>query len=87
MTPRIPGYDAFIPHFEPSTFVLKYIGLAIFALNFAFWKVFKGTRWVRPSSVDLHSDRQEFFQAESIEDARWKTSVWTKMVGKLRRKQ
>jgi amino acid transporter len=66
--------------------VLKYIGLAIFALNFACWKVFKGTRWIDPASVDLHSGRQEFFQVESVEDARWKGSFWAGVVARLKRR-
>jgi hypothetical protein len=45
-----------MPHFNLN--VLKNIGLAIFALNFACWKVVKGTQWIHPSCVDLHSGQR-----------------------------
>lgn len=57
------GYDAFVPHFKARTFVLKYLGIVLFGGNFAFWKLFRRTRWIRAADVDLVTNRQEFGDA------------------------
>ncbi|KAL4938467.1 hypothetical protein BDV06DRAFT_225950 [Aspergillus oleicola] len=54
------GYDAFIPHFKADTFVLRYIGIVVYVGNFLFWRFWKGTRWVRPSEMDLTSGLHDF---------------------------
>jgi amino acid permease len=53
------GYNAFIPHFTTSTFVLKYLGLVLFVVNFLLWKFFKGTIRVHADTMDLLTGRQE----------------------------
>ncbi|KAJ3523813.1 hypothetical protein NM208_g8688 [Fusarium decemcellulare] len=59
------GYDAFIPHFKPDILVLKYIGTLIFLANVTWWKLYKGTKWVSPSEVNLATGRWEFDNVES----------------------
>ncbi|PWY64978.1 hypothetical protein BO94DRAFT_579946 [Aspergillus sclerotioniger CBS 115572] len=58
--PRNKGYDAFVPHFTVSTFILKYVGTVLFALNAGLWKVFRGTRYHKPKEVDLVSGWRMF---------------------------
>lgn len=55
----VPGYDAFIPHFKASTFVLKYLGIVIFCGNVLVWKLVKRTKRVRATAVDLVTGRQD----------------------------
>jgi amino acid transporter len=59
------GYDAFIPHFSAKTFVLKYLGLVLFAMNILFWKYGKGGRRLSASRVDLVTGRREFEEVVS----------------------
>lgn len=61
---RDPGYDAFIPHFKASTFILKYLGIIIFVLNVVWWKIMKGTEKIQSSRVDLSTGRREFERHE-----------------------
>jgi amino acid permease len=72
------GYDAFIPHFKPDVFILKYIGVIVFVVNYTWWKIFKRTEIIDSSSVDLISDRREFLERESPQDAEWKRPWWKK---------
>lgn len=78
------GYDAFIPHFKPSDFVLKYLGTVIFIGNITFWKIFKKTKLHRPEDVDLVTGRREFEEVETTDDHRWNDSWWKNVGAKLR---
>ncbi|KAH7013332.1 amino acid permease/ SLC12A domain-containing protein [Ilyonectria destructans] len=79
------GYDAFIPHFKPDVFVLKYLGSFLFVGNIIWWKIYKGTTKIAPEAVDLVSGRREFEEAESTQDSRWNGSFWKDTINKLRR--
>ncbi|KAM5352920.1 hypothetical protein ACJ41O_005642 [Fusarium nematophilum] len=79
------GYDAFIPHFKPEVFVLKYIGSVLFVGNIVWWKMFKGTKRLAPTSVDLVTGRREFEEMESKEDQSWNEGFWKKTLNRARR--
>ncbi|EYB23453.1 hypothetical protein FG05_11458 [Fusarium graminearum] len=53
------GYDAFIPHFKPETFVLKYLGTLIFVINVCWWKIRNKTTFWRLTDIDLVTGRRE----------------------------
>lgn len=36
---------------------LSYVGVPIFFVAFIFWKVFKRTKWVKPSEADIWSGK------------------------------
>ncbi|GKU10837.1 hypothetical protein FLAG1_11642 [Fusarium langsethiae] len=72
------GYDAFIPHFKPDIFILKYLGTAIFVFNFVWWKIAKKTTFWSASAVDLSSGRREWEETERQEDAHWNGGFWKK---------
>ena len=65
---HLQGYDAFIPHFKTSTFVLKYLGIVVFCGDFVFWKLFKGTKRIKATSVDLVTGRQDAQEADQGEE-------------------
>lgn len=81
----LTGYDAFIPHFKPDVFVLKYLGSFLFVGNIIWWKIYKGTAKIAPEAVDLVSGRREFEESESTQDSRWNGSFWKDTISKLRR--
>lgn len=79
----VVGYDAFIPHFKPSTFILKYLGIIIFIGNIAGWKLLKHTKKINAQNVDLATGRREFEDTDSTDDLEkgiWQ-SVLTKVMG------
>lgn len=53
------GYNAFIPEFSTSTFMTSYIGIIVYLFNITSWKVWKGTKKVELTSMDLSSGRLE----------------------------
>ncbi|CAJ0547377.1 Ff.00g041310.m01.CDS01 [Fusarium sp. VM40] len=71
------GYDAFIPHFKPETFVLKYLGTAIFVFNIAWWKIAHKTKFWSAKEIDLTTGRRQWEETESKNDAEW-NSGWFK---------
>ncbi|KAH8646293.1 amino acid permease/ SLC12A domain-containing protein [Xylariales sp. PMI_506] len=75
------GYTAFIPHFTVSTFILKYLGVALFFLNYILWKFLKRTKAVSASEMDLVTGRQEFDGYENEEAADHKLSIWERVIG------
>ncbi|KAK7403504.1 hypothetical protein QQX98_010734 [Neonectria punicea] len=79
------GYDAFIPHFKPEVFVLKYVGTVLFVGNIVWWKLYKKTTFIAPKLVNLVSGRRKFEEMESKDDSRWKGSFWKDNLSKLRR--
>ncbi|KAI9164138.1 Aspartate aminotransferase [Paramyrothecium foliicola] len=81
------GYDAFIPHFKPDTFILKYLGTILFLLNVVFWKIFKKTKRIKATEVDLITGRRQFEEMESTGDEQWKESWWKAAVGKLKHRK
>ena len=52
------GFDVFVP-FSVQGFVPSYFGIAFAALTFVFWKVWKGTKMVKPAEMDLWSGKAE----------------------------
>jgi len=78
------GYNAFIPKFDVTNLVLKYIGVLIYVLNIFFWKIFKKTSRVKASTMDLNSEQnrfineqaEELFMEESAGKFPWWKRVW-----------
>ena len=54
------GYGAFFPHFQVDKFLTSYIGIPVFLINIAWWKIFKKTKAVRPEEADLVTGRRSF---------------------------
>ncbi|KAH7111650.1 amino acid permease/ SLC12A domain-containing protein [Dactylonectria estremocensis] len=79
------GYDAFIPHFKPDVFILKYIGSIIFVGNIAWWKIFKKTKRHNSTSVDLVTGRREFEEMETKNDRRWNEGILKNILNKFKR--
>lgn len=46
-----------IKPFQRDDFITAYIGIPIYFVLFAFWKIFKRTRWVRPAEADIFSGK------------------------------
>ncbi|KAL5605945.1 hypothetical protein FOVSG1_006092 [Fusarium oxysporum f. sp. vasinfectum] len=59
------GYDAFIPHFKPDIFVLKYLGSVLFIFNVLWWKTIKKTSFWSALEVDLSTGRREWEETET----------------------
>ncbi|KAG5655278.1 hypothetical protein KAF25_010430 [Fusarium avenaceum] len=76
------GYDAFIPHFKPDIFVLKYLGTALFVFNVIWWKIYKTTSYLAPENVDLLTGRREFEEMESPNDQSWKSGVFGRITAR-----
>ncbi|KAJ5088422.1 hypothetical protein N7456_012038 [Penicillium angulare] len=47
------GYDSFVHSFSATTFVLKYLGTALFVTNIGWWKLYRRTSYLKPKEVDL----------------------------------
>ncbi|KIL92360.1 hypothetical protein FAVG1_04770 [Fusarium avenaceum] len=77
------GYDAFIPHFKPETFVLKYLGTAIFVFNIAWWKIAHKTKFWSATEIDLTTGRRQWEETESKNDAEWNSSWFKRALRKF----
>jgi amino acid transporter len=71
----ISGYGVFVGGFDAVNFVFNYIVLVIFVALYAFWKVFKRTKWVKLEDMDLQTGRRPYGiseahvgQSESLKD-------------------
>ena len=83
LTGEMTGYNAFIPKFDLTNLVLKYIGVLIYVLNIFFWKFFKKTSRVKASTMDLNSEQNRFLneQAEElfVEESAGKLPWWKRV--------
>lgn len=79
-----PGYDAFIPHFKPDVFVLKYLGTVIFVANITWWKLTHRTTFWKATAIDLVTGRRQFEETETKEDASWNGGFWKGLAQKIR---
>lgn len=52
------GFDAFVP-FKVQGFITSYFCLPYSGTLFLFWKVYKGTSFVKPECADLYSGKEE----------------------------
>lgn len=53
------GYSAFMPTFKVDKFITSYIGIPIYLINIAWWKVFKKTKKVPLEEMDLQTGRRD----------------------------
>ena len=79
------GYDAFIPHSTPTTFVLKYLGVIIFVINVIWWKLVKGMRRIKALDVDLVTNRSNVDDSGAVNASSDKVRVWDIVLAKLGR--
>ncbi|CEI41108.1 General amino acid permease AGP2 [Fusarium venenatum] len=72
------GYYAFRPKFDVEVFFQNYSMQILAVLLFAFWKVFKKTKYIRPHEVDLVWERPliEAYEATFTEPP---VGFWTEM--------
>lgn len=63
----LTGYNAFMPKFDPATFVTCYIGIAVYLINIFGWKFIKRTKRVKANEMDLVTGRREFEVVEELE--------------------
>ncbi|KAK0630978.1 amino acid permease/ SLC12A domain-containing protein [Bombardia bombarda] len=52
------GWSAFVPTFKVDKFITSYIGIVVYVVNIFWWKVYKGTKRVRPEDADLVTGRR-----------------------------
>jgi amino acid transporter, AAT family len=55
----VQGWSCFSPTFSGVDFVSFYIEIAIMVVMFVFWKIYKRTKFVRLSEMDLITDRYD----------------------------
>ncbi|RSH92088.1 hypothetical protein EHS25_008500 [Saitozyma podzolica] len=72
------GFSVFLKgNWSPANFVASYIGIPIFVVPFVLWKLFKRTRFVRASEMDLYSGR---FDPSEAPEEHTPTSWWGKFL-------
>lgn len=68
------GWQAFVPKFDAATFVVAYVGIAVWVMNILGFKYWKNTKYVTPRSMDLqtniltvaHADTSELIAEQTI---------------------
>ena len=58
------GFYVFKP-WNKDDFITSYIGVPIYFALFAFWKIFKGTHWVRSSEADIFTGKAALDAADA----------------------
>jgi yeast amino acid transporter len=77
------GFDTFMP-FTKDTFVTSYIGIPVFALLYAGYKLYYKTKLIPSNQVDLHTgldvinEEEERFikEQESLGEKTWRQKLW-----------
>ncbi|MCJ1254926.1 hypothetical protein MMC24_002742 [Lignoscripta atroalba] len=64
------GFYVFKP-FSVDSFVTAYVGIPIYLSLFAFWKIFKRTKFVNPAEADIHTGKAALDAA----DAHWPEQI------------
>lgn len=65
--------------FDKQDFVTAYVGIPIYAALFAFWKIFKKTRWVRSEQADIHTGKAALDAADEHWPERKPRNVWERI--------
>ncbi|EXJ80459.1 AAT family amino acid transporter [Capronia coronata CBS 617.96] len=73
------GFYVFMP-WSAKDFVTCYVGLPIFVGLYAFWKILKRTRIVKPETADLHSGKQALDAMEGTWPERKPSNLWERIV-------
>ncbi|RDW58187.1 hypothetical protein BP6252_13598 [Coleophoma cylindrospora] len=72
------GFSVFLKgNWSASNFIANYIGIPIYIVPFVLWKVFKKTKFVRASEMDLFSGR---FNPDSVPEEKAPTTLWEKFL-------
>ncbi|KAH6683029.1 amino acid permease/ SLC12A domain-containing protein [Halenospora varia] len=65
------GFHVFVgqhhQNWNVTDFLAAYIGVPIYFLLYAFWKIFKRTKWISPVNADIHTGKA----ALDAEDGQW----------------
>lgn len=76
------GFDTFLP-FKQDTFVTSYIGIPVFGLLWAGYKVWYRTKLSNPEDVDLVSGKREIDEEEQAflqsEEEKGPRTIWQKL--------
>ena len=72
------GFYVFSP-WNVQNFITAYIGIPIYFGLYAFWKVFKRTKWVNPAEADIYSGKAALDAA----DAQWPDLVPRNMLERI----
>lgn len=73
------GFYTFMPTFAYQDFLTSYLGIPIYFGLYAFWKVFKRTKFVNPAEADLHTGKAALDAA----DAQWPEQIPRNMMEKI----
>ncbi|GAA5825401.1 hypothetical protein JCM11251_006968 [Rhodosporidiobolus azoricus] len=76
------GFDAFTPRFKHETFITHYLGIPIYAILYAGWKIRYKTKIIPLAEVDLLTGRKEYdadAAAWEEEEQGKKKSLWKKI--------
>jgi amino acid transporter len=60
------GFYCWSPTFDVDNFVTSYVGIPIFFVLYAFWKIFKRTKFIPPVDVDLHTGKAALDAADAL---------------------
>lgn len=73
------GFYVFGP-FDVDGFVTAYVGIPIYFALYAFWKIFKKTKFVKAHEADIHTGKAALDAADAHWPARvarnWVEKVW-----------
>lgn len=76
------GFDTFLP-FTKDTFVTSYIGIPVFILLWAGYKVWYKTDLIKPEDVDLVTGKREIDEEEKAfnlaQETRGPRTIWQKL--------
>lgn len=76
------GFDTFMP-FTKDTFVTSYIGIPVFVLLWAGYKVWYKTGLIRPEDVDLFTGKREIDEEEKAfilaQEEKGPRTMWQKI--------
>lgn len=72
------GFYVFSP-FTVNGFITSYIGILIYFSLFAFWKIFKRTKWVKPEEADIYTGKA----AMDAADLKWPDQTPRNIIEKI----
>lgn len=65
--------------FDVKDFVTAYVGIPIFAGLFLFWKLFKGTKWVKSAEADVLTGKAALDAADAYWPERRPRNIWERI--------
>lgn len=80
----IQGYGTLLTPWHPVDFVFSYLVIVLFLFIFVFWKVYKKSKLVDLSVVDLQYGRRQFLSSDSEDEE--KPSLFTRAIRSVKNK-